>query len=79
MDRFDFDEYDVDPNMDIGVDMSDYWEGEVVIDYDQNTFTIERGGKAEIFDLDRDIDFLNNIKEYDPGSIVDYEVYGQEW
>lgn len=54
-------------------------EGEVIIDFDSNTFSFERGGKAVAYDLGDDIDFLNSIIDNSPNEVIEYEVYGQEY
>jgi hypothetical protein len=53
------------------------FEGEVVIDYDSNTFTVERNGKVHAYDIDREADWLKDIIDSGEVSVVEYEVYGQ--
>jgi len=53
------------------------FEGEVVIDYDSNTFTIERDGHVQSYDIDQEADWLRNIYDSGEVEIVEYEVYGQ--
>jgi hypothetical protein len=64
--------------------MGDYIEGEVMIDYDSNTFTIERDGKVHAYDIDDEAEWLSNIVENMSNADVyvlnedqEYEVYGQ--
>jgi hypothetical protein len=51
------------------------FEGEITIDYDSNTFTVERNGKVHAYDLDREAEWLQDI--IDSGE-VEFEVYGQQ-
>lgn len=64
--------------------MGDYIEGEVIIDYDSNTFTIERDGRVQAYNIDDEAEWLSNIVENMPNAEVyelnedqEYEVYGQ--
>ena len=52
-------------------------EGEVIIDYDSNTFTIEREGRVQAYDIDDEAEWLSNIIENDPVPVLEFEVYGQ--
>jgi hypothetical protein len=58
-------------------------DGEIIIDMDSNSFTIERDGKVQAYDLDVEAEWFQRI--YDSAEIPiyeldvegEYEVYGQ--
>jgi hypothetical protein len=53
------------------------FEGEVVVDYDSNTFTIERNGKVQAYDISREAEWLQDIVDSGEVDVIEYEVYGQ--
>jgi len=59
------------------------FEGEVIIDYDSNTFTVERDGKVKGYDIDDNSEWLNRIIDSNEIDVVEYEeeyeVYSQEY
>lgn len=59
------------------------FEGEVIIDYDSNTFTVERRGKVQSYDISQEAEWLSriyasdDIEVYELTESGEYEVYGQ--